>query len=179
MVTALPSVTMTVKLIAAGIAAVAGIGALTAGMTAIAAPAAAQVQHVVVPLAPAPAPQPSPPVAAPLPTTGEVSGMLTRLSDAGVGYKEKADLVENGITPQEGHGLDHELRKAYRDGELPFNFDVLNVVPAGEGQALANVTISGPKMPAPQTVPLKLVDQGSWVLSHESSTQLMQILAAR
>lgn len=168
---------MTVKIIAAGIAAVAGIGAVTAGMTAIAAPVAAQVQHVAVPLAPEPAPQPSP-VGAPLPTTGEVSGMLTRLTDAGIGYKQKSDLVENGITPEEGHGLDHELRKAYRDGALPYNFDVLNVVPTGEGQALANVTITGPKMPAPQTVPLKLVDQGHWVLSHESSTQLMQILGA-
>lgn len=168
---------MTVKIIAAGIAAVAGIGAVTAGMTAIAAPVAAQVQHVAVPLAPEPGPQP-PPVGAPLPTTGEVSGMLTRLSDAGVGYKEKSDLVENGITAQEGHGLDHELRKAYRNGELPYNFDVLNVVSTGDGQALANVTITGPKMPAPQTVPLKLVDQGRWVLSHESSTQLMQILGA-
>lgn len=167
---------MTLKLIAAGIAAVAGIGVATACMTAIAAPAAAQVQHVAVPLEPAP-PLP-PPVGAPLPTIGEVSSMLTRLSDAGVGYKEKGELVENGITPEEGHGLDHELRKAYRGGELPYNFDVLNVVPTGEGQALANVTISGPKMPAPQTVPLKLVDQGSWVLSHESSTQLMQIVAA-
>lgn len=104
--------------------------------------------------------------------------MLTRLSDAGIGYKEKGDLVENGITQQEGHGLDHELRKAYRDGELPYNFDVLNVVATGEGRALSNVTITGPKMPAPQTVPLQLVDQGSWVLSRDSATQLLQILAA-
>ncbi len=104
--------------------------------------------------------------------------MLTRLSDAGIGYKEKADLVENGITQHEGHGLDSELRKAYRDGELPYNFDVINVVQTGEGQGLANVTITGPKMAAPQTIPLQLVDQGRWVLSHDSAAQLMQIMAA-
>ncbi|MEB3020732.1 hypothetical protein [[Mycobacterium] crassicus] len=164
---------MTLKLITAGMAVAAGIGAAVGGTLVVAAPAFATPPSVPAPLEPAP----PAPAGAPLPTTGEVSGLLTRLSDAGIGYKEKADLVENGISAEEGHGLDHELRKAYRDGELPYNFDVLNVVPTGEGQALSNVTITGPKMPAPKTVPLKLVDQGSWVLSHDSATELMQVLA--
>ncbi|WP_152664734.1 hypothetical protein [Mycobacterium sp. UM_Kg27] len=162
---------------AAALAAV-GVSGLFGGGVASAEPAAPQdsVTGGPAPLEPAPAPpQPS---GVPLPTTGEVSGMLTRLSDAGIGYKEKADLVENGITQHEGHGLDSELRKAYRDGELPYNFDVINVVQTGEGQGLANVTITGPKMPAPQTIPLQLVDQGRWVLSHDSAAQLMQIMAA-
>ncbi|MEB3034424.1 hypothetical protein [[Mycobacterium] nativiensis] len=173
---------MTGRLLLTGAAALAVIGVASAGL-ASAEPAAPQdvVAGVPIPLEPAPpAPAPEPPPApsgAPLPSTGEVSGLLTRLSDAGIGYKEKGDLVENGITAEEGHGLDHELRKAYRDGELPYNFDVLNVVPTGAGQALSNVTITGPKMPAPKTVPLKLVDQGSWVLSHDSATELMQVLA--
>ncbi|MEO6794021.1 MAG: hypothetical protein ABI253_14600 [Mycobacterium sp.] len=174
---------MTGKFLLTGAAALAVIGVATAGM-AFAEPAAPQdvVVGAPIPLEPAPpvpVPAPAEPQApAPLPTTGEVSGMLTRLSDAGIGYKEKGDLVENGITQHEGHGLDSELRRAYRDGELPYNFDVLNVVQTGDGQALSNVTITGPKMPAPQTVPLQLVDQGSWVFSHDSATQLMQILAA-
>ncbi|OBG40238.1 MULTISPECIES: hypothetical protein [Mycolicibacter] len=162
---------------AAALAAI-GVSGVFGGGVASAEPAAPQdsVAGAPVPLEPAPAPPA--PSGVPLPTTGEVSGMLTRLSDAGIGYKEKADLVENGITQHEGHGLDSELRKAYRDGELPYNFDVINVVQTGEGQGLANVTISGPKMPAPQTIPLQLVDQGRWVLSHDSATQLMQIMAA-
>lgn len=175
---------MTGKLLLVGAAALAVIG-VSAGGVASAEPAAPEdtVAGAPIPLepappAPAPAPAPPAPSGVPLPTTGEVSGMLTRLSDAGIGYKEKADLVENGITQHEGHELDSELRKDYRDGELPYNFDVINVVQTGEGQGLANVTISGPKMPAPQTVPLQLVDQGRWVLSHDSATQLMQILAA-
>lgn len=160
------------KIFAAGVAALAAFAVVTAGPI-VTGTAAAE---------PAPAPvEPAAPAAsgAPLPSNGEVAGMLTRLSDAGIGYKEKADLVENGITQHEGHGLDSELRRAYRDGELPYNFDVLNVVQTGDGHGLANVTISGPKMPAPQTVPLQLVDQGSWVLSHDSATQLFQVLAAR
>ncbi|MEB3049170.1 hypothetical protein KV112_05325 [Mycolicibacter sp. MYC123] len=166
---------MNLKLITAGMAVAAGIGAAVGGTLVVAVPAFA-TPGVPAPLDPAPPAQPVPSGAA-LPTTGEVAGMLTRLSDAGIGYKEKGDLVGNGITQEEGHGLDHELRKAYRDGELPYDFNVLNVVSTGDGQALANVTIAGPKMPAPQTVPLKLVDQGSWVLSHDSATQLMQVLS--
>lgn len=164
---------MTSRILVSAVVALGVMGVAAAG-TASAQPA--DVPHTVfgapLPLDPAPAPTESP-----LPTTGEVEGMLTRLADAGIGYKEKGDLVENGITQEEGHGLDHELRKAYREGELPYNFDVLNVVPTGEGQALANVTITGPMMPAPQTVPLQLVDQGSWVLSHDSATQLFEQFA--
>lgn len=139
------------------------------------------VSGAPMPMEPAPIPAPAPPApaaqGAPLPAPAEVSGMLTRLSDAGIGYKEKGDLVENGIEQREGHALDSELRRAYRDGELPYNFDVLNVVPTGNGQALSNVTITGPRMPAPRTVPLTLVDQGSWVLSQDSAKALMEILA--
>ncbi len=175
MVAVLDSAGMTLKLITAGMAVAAGIGATVGGTLVVAGPAFATPPSVPAPLEPAP----PAPAGAPLPTTGEVSGLLTKLSDAGIGYKEKGDLVENGITQEEGHGLDHELRKAYRDGELPYDFNVLNVVSTGDGQALANVTITGPKMPAPQTVPLKLVDQGSWVLSHDSATQLMQVLSQR
>jgi hypothetical protein len=184
---------MTVKLLATGVAAAAAIGAATAGMTSVIAgttsadPAVLQVQHVVfgtpLPLEPVPAPPAPPEPAHPatpgaaLPTTDEVAGMLTRLTNAGISYKEKGNLVENGITQSEGHGLDSDLRKAYRDGELPYTFDVSNVTPAGPNQAAATVTISGPKMPAPQTIPITLVDQGSWVLSHDSATQLFQMLA--
>ncbi|NDJ90336.1 hypothetical protein [Mycolicibacter kumamotonensis] len=170
---------MTGRLLLTGAAALAVIGMASAGL-ASAEPAAPGdvVAGVPIPLdPPSPVPGPQPAAGAPLPTTGEVSGMLTRLSDAGIGYKEKGDLVENGITQEEGHGLDHELRKAYRDGELPYTFDVINVVPVGEGRALSHVTITGPKMPAPVTVPLQLVDQGSWVLSRDSAMQLMQVLA--
>ncbi len=187
--------TMTVKSFALTAAAAAAIG-VTPGAVGVmpGGPAAVGVQLAVtgtpLPLQPAPAlpadqpapeqPAPAPgpaPSGAPLPTPDEVSGMLTRLSDAGISYKEKGNLVENGITQEDGHVLDHELRKAYRDGELPYTFNVLNVVPTGPDQAVANVTISGPKM-APQTTPLQLVDQGGWVLSQDTGKQLLQVFSA-
>lgn len=181
---------MTAKLLGAGVAAAVTIGAAAAGLTGVLAgdtSVAPQVQAVVfgVPLPLDPAPEPPAPPApapgapergAPLPSTDEVSGLLTKLTDAGISYKEKGNLVENGINQQEGHGLDHDLRKAYRHGELPYTFDVTDVAPTDPGQAVANVNISGPKM-AQQTQPIQLVDQGGWVLSHDSAVGLMQALA--
>lgn len=159
----------TVKMFAAGVAALAAIGIGAAGPT-VAGIAAAE---------PAPAPvEPVAPVASAPPTADEVAGMLTRLTNAGISYKEKGNLVENGIDQQDGHVLDHELRKAYRDGELPYTFNVLSVSPTTPGHAIAPVVISGPKLP-PHTVPLDLVDQGSWVISQDSAKALLQLLANR
>lgn len=160
---------MAVKLFATGVIAAAATVGLALGGSTMSGIAAAEP-----PPAPAP-PVPAPAQSAPLPTPDEVSGLLTRLTDPGVDYKEKGDLVENGIDSRDGHGLDHELHKDARDGALPYTFDVLNVVPAGPDQALANVTMSGPKMP-PQTKPVTLVDQGSWVLTQESAKALFALL---
>lgn len=168
------------KIFAIGVAVLGVAGVVTAGAAPVDT-AGLQVRPAVfgapLPLDPVPAPVEPVTQGAPLPTTDEVSGMLTRLTDAGIGYKEKGDLVENGITQAEGHELDHQLRKAYRDGELPYTFTVLNVAPTGPGQAVANVTITGPKKPVPQTLPLTLVDQGRWVLSHDAATGLAGQLA--
>lgn len=154
-----------------------GVTAALAAL-AVAGAGAAAAEPAPAPPVPAPAvPEPAQP-GAPVPDPGAVAGMLTRLSDPGIDYKEKGNLVENGIDAGDGHVLDHELRKAHRDGELPYNFDVLNVVPTGPDKALANVTMSGPKL-APRTLPLQLVDQGSWVLTQESAKALIQVLANR
>lgn len=191
------------KLWAAGVATTAAIGVVAAGITSMAAgvPATVRVQPVVIgaplPLDPPPTPAPVEPVpvslapqvppappapdqpAAALPTPQQLSDVLTRLADAGVSYKTKQDLVEGGIEPGEGHGLDHELRKAYRAGELPLTFDVTNIQPTGPNTAAADVTIAGPKM-APVTQPLTFVDQGgNWVLSRDSAMALMQAFQAR
>lgn len=115
--------------------------------------------------------------AQPAPEPQQVNDMLIRLTDAGISYKEKSALVENGISSQEGHSLDHELRKAYRGGELPYAFDVTDIASPAPGQAVATVTMSGPKM-APQTNPVQLVDQNGWVLGHDSAVQLFHVIAA-
>lgn len=177
---------MTVKALVIGAAGVAAIGAAAAGLTPVVAfttaaqPAQAQVRHIVfgAPLPLEPAPEQPVSAGAPLPTPDEVSGMLTRLTDAGIGYKEKGDLVENGIEQQDGHALDSDLRRAYRDGELPYTFNVLSVSPTTPGHAIAPVAISGPKMTS-HTIPLTLVDQGSWVLSQDSAQALLHTLSGQ
>lgn len=162
----------TVKSIATGVAAVAAIGAAAAGVTSIASvtPTTPQMQPVAVG---APLPQ-DPPPGANVPTADQLTGLLNSLADPGVSYTTKTGLVEGGISSGEGHMFDHELRKAYRDGEFPLSFNVANIQPSGPNAATADVAVSGPKLPAPITKNLTFINQGGWALSQDSATQLVQ-----
>jgi hypothetical protein len=162
----------TVKTIATGVAAVAAIGAAAAGVTSLASltPTMPQVQPVAVG---APLPQ-DPPPGANVPTPDQLTGLLNTLSDPGVSYTTKTGLVQGGIDSGEGHLFDHELRKAYRDGEFPLSFNVTNIQPSGPTAATADVAVSGPKLPAPVTRNLTFVNQGGWALSQDSAAQLLQ-----
>jgi hypothetical protein len=162
----------TVKTIATGVAAVAAIGAAAAGVTSIASvtPTMPQVQPVAVG---APLPQ-DPPPGANVPTPDQLTSLLNTLSDPGVSYTTKTGLVQGGIDSGEGHLFDHELRKAYRDGEFPLSFNVTNIQPSGPTAATADVAVSGPKLPAPVTRNLTFVNQGGWALSQDSAAQLLQ-----
>lgn len=166
------------KSIATGVAALAVIGAAVAGPAFHPATDPVQVRLAAVgaplPLDPAPAP------AAELPTADQLSSLLTNLADAGVSYKTKDALVQGGIGSGEGHVMDHELRKAYRNGELPLTFNVTNIQQAGPNTASADVAVSGPKLPAPVTKNLTFVNQaGSWVLSSDSASALVQAVAGQ
>ena len=164
------------KSTAAGAAALAVIGGAAAGIASIAAPsglAPVQLAAVGAPLPQDPPPPPNPPAQG-LPTPDQLTGLLINLSDPGASYKTKDGLVEGGISSGEGHLVDHELRKAYRDGELPLSFNVSNIQPAGANGASADVAISGPKLPAPVTKNLTFINQGGWQLSRDSATQLVQ-----
>ena len=162
----------TVKSIATGVAAVAAIGAAAAGVTSIASvtPTTPQMQPVAVG---AQLPQ-DPPPGANVPTADQLTGLLNSLADPGVSYTTKTGLVEGGISSGEGHMFDHELRKAYRDGEFPLSFNVANIQPSGPNAATADVAVSGPKLPAPITKNLTFINQGGWALSQDSATQLVQ-----
>lgn len=174
---------MTVKFLLTGAAAVAAIGAAAAGMTSVASgglgtPAAMQVQPVALG-APLPHDPPPPPAPAPnLPTDGDLSSLLTNLTNPGVSYKDKTGLVEGGISGDEGRDADHNLRDAYRAGKFPLSFDVSNIQAAGPNAATADVATSGPKLPAPVTQNYRFVNQGGWVLSHDSATALLQAISA-
>jgi hypothetical protein len=179
-----PTMNTTMKSVATGVAALGAIGAAAIGVTLVAPfPAGpAQVQLAAIG-APAsgwyPQPQdPPPPPPAPgqnLPTPDQLSSLCTQVTDPGVSYTTKTSLVENGISPDEGHAADHDLRKAYRDGKFPEQFAVTNILPAGPNMAQADVAISGPKFAGPVTKHLVFVNQGgNWALQHDSALALLQ-----
>ena len=169
---------MTVKMFATGVAAVATIGAAAAGATSLASGTpAVQVTPVVLsaPLdPPPPAPGQTPP-----PSPQQLADLCNRVTDPGVGYETKTGLVENGIPPNEGHVADHDLRKAYRNGNFPEQFNVTNIEPVAPNVVKADVAITGPKFAGPVEKNLAFIDQGgTWVLQHDSALALVQAATA-
>jgi hypothetical protein len=182
---------MTVKLLGTGVAALAAIGAASSGVASVASgmtsnsPAAFPVQLVAMdaplPLDPPPPnpPAPAPPGAPALPSPEQLSSLCTQATDPGVSYTAKTNLVENGISSGEGHVADHDLRKAYRAGNFPEQFNVTNIQPAGPNMASADVAISGPKFAGPVTKQLVFVNQdGNWILQHDAALALLQAATA-
>jgi hypothetical protein len=173
------------KSIATGVVAVAAVAAAAAGVASTAAvPTSPQVQTVAVGV-PAPAsgwyPQPQDPVPAPapganLPTASQVSGLLTSLTDPGVSFADKGNLVEGGIGGMQAHIADGELQKAAQNGDLPLTFNVTNIQPGAPGSATADVAFSGPKLSSPVTESVTFVNQGNWILSRHSAIQLVKLL---
>jgi hypothetical protein len=165
-----------VKSIITGVAALAVVGGAAAGITSIAAaggPAAVQLAAVGAPLGPA-LPQ-DPPPGQGLPTPEQLANLCNQVTDPGVSYTTKTNLVENGISPGEGHVADHDLRKAFRDGKFPETFNVTNIAPAGPNAAQADVAISGPKFAGPVSKHLAFINQnGNWIMQHDSAIGLIQ-----
>lgn len=167
---------MTVKSIATGVAAVAVIGAAAAGVTFITAGTAStnpafQVQPVVF-SAPLPLDQ-----TANLPTPDQLTTVLNSLADPNVPFVNKSGLVEGGISSGQALMGDHEMKKAAKKGELPLTFNVSNIQPAAANGASAAVAISGPKLQPPVTENLTFVNQGSWMLSHDSAMTLVEAVS--
>lgn len=164
------------KSFAISAAALAVIGGAAAGITSLTSPTGLpQVQLAAVG---APAPQ-DPPPGGDLPSPEQLANLCNQATDPGVSYTTKGNLIENGITPDEGHLADHDLRKAYRYGNFPETFTVTNIQPAGPGLASADVAIAGPKFAGPVTKQLMFVNQGgNWVLQHEAGIALIQAASA-
>jgi hypothetical protein len=171
---------MTVKPVLTGVAAVAAITAAAAGATSLASngASAAQPQPVVFS---APLPDQPPPPAPPapgLPTADQLTAILNQVTDPGVSYTTKNNVVQGGIPPNEGHEADHKLRQAYRDGYFPENFNVTNIQQAGPN-VTADVTTTGPKLAAPVTQNYTFVNEGgNWVMAHDSAVALIQTATA-
>jgi hypothetical protein len=173
------------KSVATSVAALGAIGAAAVGVTSIASvpfgsPAQVQLAAVGAPYGPALPQDPPPPPPAPgLPTPDQLAGLCNQVTDPGVSYTNKTSLVQGGISPDDGHGADHDLRKAYHDGKFPESFNVTNIQPAGPNEATADVAISGPKFAGPVTKNLLFANQGgNWVLTHDSALALVQAATA-
>lgn len=173
------------KSVATSVAALAVLGGAAAGFACVAASVpspAAQVQLAAVgaPYGPAlPQDPPPPPPGQNLPTPDQLSSLCNQATDPGVSYTTKNNLVQGGISPDEGHVADHDLRKAYRNGNFPEQFTVTNIQPAGPNAATADVAISGPKFAGPVTKNLAFVNEGgNWILQHDSAIALIQIATA-
>ena len=171
------------KTLATGVAALGVVGAAAFGVTAVApVPAGnpAQVRLAAVGAPSAPLPQDPPPAPAPsasgvtVPTADQLTGLLNSLANPSVSFVNKSNLVEGGISGTEAHLADHELKKAASKGDLPLTFNVANIQSTAAGQATADVSVSGPKIPNPVTQSVTFVNQGSWMLSRASAMQLLQ-----
>lgn len=165
---------MTQKLLATCMAAAAIAGGAAAGVTAVvsitptASPAVQQVVFgVPLPLDPA----------FDVPTADQINGVLYSLADPAVPFASKGYLIEGGIGRLEARTADALMRNAVARGQVPLNFSITGVVPAGPGAATATVTASGPGMPT-TTQPVTFVDQGGWKLSRASATSVMSIFSA-
>ena len=165
-----------VKSVVTSAAALAVIGGAAAGVSSVAPPSVpgpVQLAAVGAPYGPA-LPQ-DPPPGQDLPNPDQLANLCNQVTDPGVSYTTKTNLVENGISPGEGHVADHDLRKAYREGKFPETFNVTNIAPAGPNVAQADVAISGPKFAGPVTKHLAFVSQGgNWIMQHDSAIGLIQ-----
>jgi hypothetical protein len=167
---------MIVKILAAGVAAVAAVGAAASGIAptvTLTATNSATSQVVLAVFGRSPQP-----AITDVPTTEQLTGVLKSLADPGVPFTDKTGLVEGGIGSAEASMADHKLQKAARKGELPLSFTVANIAPAGPGAATADVSVSGPKLAA-QTMNVSFVDQDGWKLSRDSVASLLQAASAK
>ena len=140
-----------------------------------------QVRPVVLstPLDPPPPPPAPPGAPAALPSPEQLANLCNQVTDPGVSYETKFGLVENGISADEGHVADHDLRKASRNGNFPEQFNVTNIQPAGPTAVSANVAITGPKFAGPVNKQLAFInDGGNWIMQHDAAIALVQAASA-
>lgn len=167
---------MTAKLLATCVAAAAiAAGAATAvtavvSITPIASGPAASLEVSPVVFG---APLPLDP-AADVPSADQLNGVLYGLADPSVPFANKGYLVEGGIGRLEARTADALMRSAVAKGQVPLNFAVGAITPAGPGAATATVTATGPSMPS-TSQSVTFVDQGGWKLSRASASAVLAI----
>ena len=162
------------KSIVAGAVGLAAIGLAVVGPDA---PAAVSVRltSTGIPVPREPAPPSLPPSARELPTAGRVLGILENLVDPAISDQKKKDLVQGGVNSDERRAFRRDrLVKAASHGELPLSFTVGNIWWVGPNTAAVQVGVSGPKLSAPVSEVVTLVDENGWMLSSDSAATLIQ-----
>lgn len=163
---------MSLKTLAAGVAAAAVLGGAAAGVTAMTSYSGAPEFA----LASVGAPLPLDP-AADVPTTDQLNGVLYGLADPSVPFASKGYLVEGGLGRLEARTADALMRNAVAKGQMPLSFAIGGITPAGPGAATANVTATGPAS-APISQSVTFVDQGGWKLSRSSASVVLAMFSS-
>lgn len=163
---------MTMKFLAAGVAAAAVVAGAAAGTTAL----TSSLGAPAVALASVGAPLPLDP-AADIPSADQLNGVLYGLADPSVPFASKSYLVEGGIGRIEARAADGLMRNAVAKGQMPLSFAIAGIAPAGPGAATANVTATGPAS-APISQNVLFVDQGGWKLSRSSASAVLAMFSS-
>lgn len=165
---------MTSRLLVTGFAVAAvTAGSIVGAVTLTASPAAGPDVRLAV----HGAPLPLDPATAVVPTADQLTGVLAGLANPGVPFANKGYLVEGGIGRIEARTADALMRNAVAKGQMPLSFSIADIAPAGPGAATANVTASGPGMPA-TTQNVLFVDQGGWKLSRSSASAVLAMFSS-
>lgn len=169
----------TTKIFATSVAAVAVLGTAGLASMSVAAPSVPAAQPVVfdspLPLDPPPSPAPD----ADLPTAETLTGLLDNLVDPETSDELKSDLVAGGLKRHQANVLDHKLRQAGRRGELPLTFTADNIQSTGDNAVSADVTVTGPKIPAPIEKNVTFVNENGWMLSQDTADELVEAIVGR
>ncbi|AEF35546.1 MAG: hypothetical protein WBH51_07340 [Mycolicibacter algericus] len=157
---------------------------LTVGMGLAAAIAVPGVAVAEVPNQPpltvfhAPHPQ-DPPPATNLPSAEQLTGILDNLVDPQVPAEVKSGLVAGGLQRHQADVLDHQLRRLGHHGGLPLSFTATDIASTGPDTVSADITATGPGLPAPITKPVTFTDQNGWMLSQNGADELMEEIVGR
>ncbi len=168
---------MTLKMFTTCAAAVAAVGAAAAGATALASSGARPGGTRRVQRAARPAAARAGPAAAAEPATAVRRVQPRHRPRRGLRDQSRPGGKRNPAS--EGHVADHDLRKAFRNGNFPEQFAVSNIQPVPGNGVKADVAITGPKFAGPVEKTLVFIDQGgTWVLQHDAALALVQAATA-
>lgn len=126
----------------------------------------------------APHPQ-DPPPAANLPGAEQLTGILDNLVDPQVSDEVKSGLVAGGLQRHQADVLDHQLRRLGHHHGLPLAFTASNITSTGPDTVTADITVTGPTLPAPITKPVTFTDQNGWMLSQGGADELLEEVVGR